>query len=514
MSQLVKLLQDRLQLSEPCVFFQDTWHLTSDLQRDADRVTSLLREAGITTGDRVLLSEINSYGFLAVYLGILMAGAVVVPVNPEMPIPELFKVSKRASVRGAFVAPSRRTLLQEAWDLDLVFIGTLLDDQSEFALTTYRCQEGQWQLMKGNAVQLAPMAMQEEAGAILLFTSGTTGEPKGVLLTHRQVYKTVQNVILAHQLTKNDIVYAFLPLFHINAQVIGFLSTMVSQGKIVLEKKFSASRFWTTVCEMGITWISAVPTVIGILNRSQHELEAKHNVRFVRTASAALPQLEAKRFETRFSLPIVESYGMTEAASQICVNPLPPGLRKLGSVGIPVGIDLAIKDDEGRTVPRGTLGEITIAGESVIDHYASGEQTGKSFLEGYFYTGDIGYQDKDGYVFITGRKKEMINRAGQKISPREVEEVIAQDANVQTVAVIGLPDPLYGERVVAYVTTQNMPVEKQDEWKMALDHRCRQSISSYKCPVEYQVVDQIPVGPTGKIQRTRLKQQVLAVGSV
>ena len=265
---------------------------------------------------------------------------------------------------------------------------------------------------------------------------------------------------------------------------------------------------------MGITWISAVPTVIGILNRSQHELEAKHNVRFVRTASAALPQLEAKRFETRFSLPIVESYGMTEAASQICVNPLPPGLRKLGSVGIPVGIDLAIKDDEGRTVPRGTLGEITIAGESVIDHYASGEQTGKSFLEGYFYTGDIGYQDKDGYVFITGRKKEMINRAGQKISPREVEEVIAQDANVQTVAVIGLPDPLYGERVVAYVTAQNIPVEKQEEWKKKLDQRCRQSISSYKCPVEYQVVDQIPVGPTGKIQRTRLKQQVLAVGSV
>ena len=516
MSELVTRLFQQLHGNEPRVFFQDEWHLSSDLKRDAARIQDSLRVAGVMPGQRVLLSEINSYGFLAAYLGILLHGAVVVPVNPLMPGPELTKVMTRANVHGAVVSQALLPLVKRVRGVPLLFAATILQEDESFHYDFWTLLHGKWIAHDTSALQEEAVLhnVAEENGAILLFTSGTTGTPKGVLLTHSQVMATVINVIQAHQLTENDICYAFLPLFHINAQVIGFLSTMLSNGKIILEKKFSASRFWNTVSEQGITWVSAVPTVIAILLKSPGTVVHPHRVRFVRSASAPLAQLHAKRFEGRFGIPIIESYGMTEAASQICVNPVPPGLRKLGSVGLPAGVAVEIKGDAGETLGAGQIGEIAIRGKSVVSSYASGDTSGTSFRAGWFYTGDIGYKDADGYVFITGRSKEMINRAGQKISPREVEEVIGQDSRVQNVAVIGLPDDLYGERVVAYVIAESVPNTEYDALIERLKKACQTSISAYKCPAEYHIVDEIPVGPTGKIQRSRLRQQVLAVSNL
>ncbi len=512
MSELISQLIQQLQVDGPRIFFKDHFYSSLDLKKDAAKVQASLRTAGILPGQRVLLSEINSYGFLAAYLGILLYGSVVVPVNPFMPLPELSKVMVRAAVHGAVVSRQLVPYIKEVKDVPLTFIASILNDDEQFSFSYWTLEGIAWisQDTKKLPSELHRETIQADDGAILLYTSGTTGTPKGVLLTHGQVMATANHVIAAHRLTRDDICYAFLPLFHVNAQVIGFLSTLLSGGKMILDKKFSASRFWKTISEQRITWVSAVPTVIAILLKSETDIMYPHHLRFVRSASAPLPELHAKQFEERFGLAVIESYGMTEAASQICVNPVPPGIRKLGSVGLPAGVDVAIKDSDGISLLPFEVGEIAICGDSIVKSYESGDTSGTSFRDGWFYTGDIGYTDDEGYVFITGRSKEMINRAGQKITPREVEEVIGQDDMVQSVAVIGLPDEMYGERVAAYIVPRSFVSMEVNALVERLKDKCKQTISAYKCPSEYHMIDEIPVGPTGKIQRTRLKQQVLA----
>ncbi len=526
MSTLSALLYERIYESDgEIIFFDGRWYTSRDFRKDIALVQQIFIKFGVKKGDRIALAQGNSYAFVAAYLGILLYGAVVVPVNPDVPGPELHKVLKRSHVVGALVgetlapmlssevaeAQSRReslTLQDERLSGEapsagytLVFVSFGEDSNGG---------EGSGQV----DLRQRMISLPEDSGAILLFTSGTTGTPKGVLLTHGQVMATSKNVATSHGLTDQDVCYGFLPLFHINAQVVGLLSTLTTGGRMILEPKFSASRFWVTVRNHPITWISAVPTVIAILIKSQGNAPVNHHVRFVRSASAPLPSLHARRFEARFGIPIVESYGMTEAASQICVNPVPPAKRKIGSAGIPFGVELKVVGEDDEVLGKGEIGEVVIRGESIITAYASGDDTGKSFRHGWFHTGDIGYVDSDGYLFLTGRSKEMINRAGQKISPREVEEVIGEHIGVKAVAVIGLPDDMYGERVVAYVVPEYRWKRQETLLSDELRTLCVESISAYKVPAEFHVVDEIPLGPTGKIQRNRLKQQVLTSGGV
>ncbi len=507
MSELSRKIEAHLTGSEEnVVFYDEKWTGIQNLHSDVLGIKRLLTEQGVRPGDKILLAKENSYIFIAIYLALIQFGATVVPVNPYMPKPELMKVGSRAQVTGAFVSKEIVDRMDSEQLNMLRFIVTIpakVTGASELVVSPV-----------GNVVHeiTAEQEPSEEETAILLFTSGTTGLPKGVKLSHQQVLATVDQVIKTHLLGELDISYCFLPLFHINAQVVALLSTIISGGKLVVEEKFSASRFWNTVNQHQVTWVSAVPTVIGILIKGENTPEVPASLRFVRSASAPLPMLTGKRFESRFGVPIIESYGITEAASQVCVNPLPPGKRKAGSVGLPAGVNLKIVADDGSQASVGETGEIAIQGDSVIKHYAYGDEGKGSFQNGWFHTGDLGYVDEEGYVFITGRKKEMINRAGQKISPREVEDVISQHDEVKSVAVIGLPDELYGERVVAYLVPEPW-VKDKEALVMALNELCRNSLSAYKCPEEFNFVETIPAGPTGKVQRHRLREEVLALGS-
>lgn len=501
------------------LFFEGRWYHTDDLRRDIAALQDMFAHSGLQVGDPVALAEVNSYGFVAAYLAILLYGGVVVPLNPAMPAPEMHKVLHRSGVVGAIVGDALQPLFENESVISehkLKFVAVIVSAPFPADVPIFTLLAGSWSLTTPIDVEVRTRAssLTADHGAILLYTSGTTGVPKGVLLTHKQVMATARNVAESHDLTREDICYAFLPLFHINAQIIGLLSTLTSGGRMVLERKFSASRFWSTIAEQRITWVSAVPTIIAILIKSPGDLPVGHTLRFVRSASAPLPSLHARTFEARFGIPLVESYGMTEAASQICINPVPPGMRKIGSAGIPWGVVLQVVNDRDEYLGKGTIGEIVIRGDSVITQYASGDETGNSFRNGWFHTGDLGYLDDDGYVFITGRSKEMINRAGQKISPREVEEVIGQHVGVSSVAVIGLPDDMYGEKVVAYVVPELKWRRREGALQGALRQLCASSISAYKCPVEFHVVDEVPLGPTGKIQRGRLRQQVLAACGV
>ncbi|GGE33572.1 AMP-dependent ligase [Pullulanibacillus camelliae] len=517
MSKLTQHLQKTFEENTgvPRIYDGGHWYTGQTIMEDTAKICGYLSEARVAPGDRILLSYPNSYSFIITYLAILQYGATVAPINPNMPASELRAFVRRCQPKFGFVGAKHLEILQQEDFSDSLETLFLIDTATASLPTeqyVYDERSDHWEEHPLNpfATAVGNAEPPEEALAILLYTSGTTGNPKAVGLQHRHILATINNIIHSHQLSASDVAYCFLPLFHINAQVIAFLSTCLSGGRVVIAPKFSASKFWSTIEEQNITWVSAVPTIIAILLKATRPRVIPKQLRFIRSASAQLPMLTAKRFEQKLGIPVIESYGMTEAASQICINPLPPGKRVLGSVGLPVGLNLRIVDDQGHPLPANEVGEITIQGDNVIDAYVQADHQ-NDFQHGWFHTGDLGYQNEEGYVFIVGRKKEMINRGGEKVSPYEVEDTIRELPGVDQVAVIGMPDPLYGEKVCAYIVAEKS-VETNGLSEKILEH-CRQSLSSYKCPSLVHVVNDIPVGPTGKIQRHRLKQQELATSN-
>lgn len=494
MSKLTTYLQEAFLQMKPLLHENDRWYTTRDVQLEMVKVQEFLIKAGVAKGDRVLVGLPNSYQFISIFLGIIDYGAIIVPINPNMPESEFLSFIKRSKPVFGFIKQEYTNFLLKEEVTSIPLISFCCVNESDYTYFDFKeidqPNEKQWYT-------------EEESIAILLYTSGTTGVPKAVGLTHGQILETSQNIITSHELQASDCTYCFLPLFHINAQVVAVLSTILSGGKIVLEKKFSATKFWKVLQDFQITWVSAVPAIISILLEKPHPEEIPTHVRFIRSASAQLPMIHAKRFEQRFGIPLIQSYGMTEAASQICVNPLPPNKRVLGSVGLPVGLELQIVDSNGKRVPANKVGEITIRGKNVISSYVEALNQ-NDFRQGWFHTGDLGFMDQEGYVFIVGRMKEMINRGGEKISPYEVEDVIRQLPMIKEAAVIGIPHHLYGEEIVAYIRP-DAPYTRGELEQMVISH-CKRNLTSFKCPAKVVVVEDLPHGPTGKVQRTRLKE--------
>ncbi|WP_251551480.1 AMP-binding protein [Neobacillus muris] len=506
MSELTDRLKYALSLPKTIIHDDGKWHLTNDLLNDMSKVQDCLASAGVQQGDRIVVSFPNSYKFVCLYLAIIDYGAIVVPINPNMPEYEFISFIQRCRPAGAFIGTHHADILINSQIPNLTLNTFFVVDAGSFLKKRYEYTDSVWvkNEVGGKAVHYSPYQTSENSVAVLLYTSGTTGRPKAVGLTHGQILAAIENIIDSHELSQLDVTFCFLPLFHINAQVVAVLSTILSKGKMVIAPKFSASKFWDVINEHKVTWVSGVPAVISILLNTPRPEHISSSLRFIRSASSQLPMVNARRFEQQFGVPVIQSYGMTEAASQICVNPLPPNKRVLGSVGLPVGLELKIVDPDGRKCLPNSIGEIVIKGKNVINHYIEADSQ-KDFRDGWFHTGDLGYVDKEGFVFIVGRIKEMINRGGEKVSPYEVEDVIRQIPAVKDAAVIGIPHQLYGEMVVSYIVchkNQGTPNEIIDR---VIAH-CRNSLSGYKCPSEVYAVDEIPVGPTGKIQRTRLRE--------
>jgi acyl-CoA synthetase (AMP-forming)/AMP-acid ligase II len=501
-----KLAQQMHSADRPVVEEAGCWHTAGALRRRIEHIQRMMAAAGIKPGDRVLLGLPNSYAFLCCFLAIIDAGAVVATINPQLTATEFKQFIRRCHPTAAFVlAPHARILLQDDPDRTLRALFTYHDQ-------TIECHErkaGRWAsaAQRDESAYAGFAAPAEDAIAVLLYTSGTTGAPKAVGLSHRQIAAAARHIIHSHRLNAADRAYNILPLFHINAQVVTALSTLLSGGQIVMAPKFSASRFWDTIAHEEITWVSAVPAIIAILLKIPRPAVIPETLRFIRSASAPLEERLAVQFEDRFGIPLIQSYGMTEAASQICVNPLPPKMRKLASVGFPYGLQLKIVNDSDESLPCGQPGEIVIRGENVIDHYIDGAGE-DAFQNGWFHTGDVGYVDEDGYVYIVGRQKELINRGGEKISPYEVEQVIRMVPGVQQVAVIGLSDPQYGEKVAAFIVTETKDQQVNRQIKQAVARQCRRLLSPQKQPAVIETVDAVPTGPTGKVQRSLLKKRL------
>jgi acyl-CoA synthetase (AMP-forming)/AMP-acid ligase II len=344
--------------------------------------------------------------------------------------------------------------------------------------------------------------------ALVLHTSGTTSRPKIVPLSHRNICASAANIRRSLSLTANDRGLVIMPLFHIHGLIAALTAPLSAGGEVSCSPGFNALKFFGWLADVRPTWYTGVPTMHqAILLRAANnpDVIAGHRLRFIRSSSSALPPTVIAELERVFGVPVVEAYGMTEAAHQMASNPLPPAPRKPGTVGPSGGPEIRIVDTTGGTVPRGATGEIVIRGPNVMREYENNPKANAdAFYDGWFRTGDQGVMDDDGYVSITGRLKEIINRGGEKISPREVDEIIMEHPAVHQCVTFAMPHEMLGEDVAAAIVLRQGAQASDRELREFAATR----LAAFKVPRKILILTEIPVGATGKLQRIGLAQKL------
>jgi len=343
--------------------------------------------------------------------------------------------------------------------------------------------------------------------ALILHTSGTTSRPKIVPLAQANIWTSARNIAASLELSANDRALNVMPLFHIHGLIAGLSAPLSRGGAVFCTPGFNALKFFAEMEEAKPTWYTAVPTMHqALLTRAARhkEIIARHPLRFVRSSSSSLPPTVIGELEAVFKCPVIEAYGMTEATHQMASNPL-RGVRKPGSVGLAAGPEIAIMDEAGRLLGRGETGEVVIRGESVTAGYENNPKAnGEAFVNGWFRTGDQGVIDADGYLSLTGRLKEIINRGGEKISPREVDEALMGHPAVLQAVTFAVPHPMLGEDVGAAVVLREGVAATEQELGAFLSER----LAAYKTPRKILFLAEIPKGATGKLQRIGLAQKL------
>lgn len=485
------------------IYWRDEEISYRTLNEGANRVANGLRALGVGKGDVVSVYLPNCPEFFYTWFGIVKLGAVFGPVNAMFKGDEVRHV---LSDSGAVVAVTSQALLD-----------TIKAARGECpALREVICLEGQapgamaFEELMEQPPELEPVALARDDLTAIVYTSGTTGRPKGAMLSHfNYVWDTMAAVDVMPIQPGQDRLGLILPLFHVNAQLTS-LSQLYVGGAVAMWERFSPSDFWETVQHYRPTTFSAVPTMLSILLAvPRPEGLDTSSLRYVICGAAALPLDIFERFEEAFDLRILEGYGLTEAT---CVSSLNPywGIRKVGSIGLPLrGQPMKIVDDNMNELPPGEFGEIVVKGPNVMmGYYNNPEATTETIVNGWVRTGDIGYTDEDGYFFIVDRKKEMIIRGGENIYPREVEEVLFSHPKIAEAAVIGRPDPIWGEEVVAVIVLQpgqTLTLEEVQEF-------CKERMASYKAPRQVEFREDLPKTVTGKVAKKALKEELLQRG--
>jgi oxalate---CoA ligase len=349
---------------------------------------------------------------------------------------------------------------------------------------------------------------QPDDVSMVLHTSGTTSRPKIVPLSQRNLVASALHIRNTLRFESRDCGLNIMPLFHIHGLIAGVLAPLAAGSQVFCTPGFNALRFFAWMDEAKPTWYTAVPTMHqAIVSRAPKNAEviARHPLRFLRSSSSSMPPQVIRELEEVFGAPLIEAYGMTEATHQMASNPLPPAVRKPGTVGIAAGPEISIMAEDGRLLSRGETGEIVIRGPNVTAGYeANPKANAEAFTDGWFRTGDQGVMDADGYISITGRLKEIINRGGEKVSPREVDEILMDHPAVAQVVCFGMPHPKLGEEVAAAVVLR----EGQQATERELQDFVGGRVADFKVPRRILILDEIPKGATGKLQRIGLAQKL------
>ena len=469
-----------------------------ELARGCRQVTAWLQVHGVQMGDTVSLVMPNGLNTLRLLLGAMQGGVIVNPVNLVSQPDQMRHVLMHSDCRLVCVAPeweARVRRLLDGGDRVIEVVVVDADGDADWLAAVNTDAPG----------HDAP-APSPDATALLMYTSGTTGLPKGVMLTHANLCANAHAISAEHGLSDIDRVLAVLPLFHINAFAVTMLAPLAHGGSLALAPKFSAARFWPQSIQHRCTWLNVVPTMVSYLLEGgpanlppREQVEA---IRFCRSASAALPPEHHRAFERIFGIGIIETMGLTETVAPSFSNPLDAAQRKLGSVGRAAGCEARVIDATLQPVPNGVTGELAILGPNVMRGYYKDEATTRAAFtpDGWLRTGDLGHADADGFFFVTGRIKELIIKGGENIAPREIDEALLQHPGVLEAAAVGIPDRHYGQEIMACIVVREGVPCSED----SLRAFCAEHLGPFKTPKLFRFVKELPRGPSGKVQRLKL----------
>lgn len=468
-----------------------------ELRCQVQDLADALAGLGLGRGDRVGMALPNGLPTIVSFLAASMAGTAA-PLNPGYKEDEFRFFLEDTNAKVLLLPPEGAEEARRAAGDRVPIVTVDMDAGGVVRLATTTPSRA-----------FAPPSVDDVA--LILHTSGSTGRPKRVPLSHANLSISAQNVARSYALSPRDVSLCVMPLFHVHGLVASTLATLASGGTVVVPGKFSPLSFWRVARDYGVTWYSAVPTIHQLLlaraEAGKRPAGSEH-LRFIRSCSASLPPQVMHDLEAAFGAPVLEAYGMTEAAHQMASNPLPPGARLPGSVGRGTDVRVSIMDDNGKHLPPGERGEVVIQGPNVIRGYENNpEANATSFVDGWFRTGDQGVLDENGYLTLVGRLKELINRGGEKISPREIDEVLLEHPAIAEAVCFGVPHKTWGEEVAAAVVLRN-PATEAD-----LLAYCKERLADFKRPKQIHITDTIPRTATGKIQRRVVAQAFASTAS-
>jgi acyl-CoA synthetase (AMP-forming)/AMP-acid ligase II len=462
------------------------------LRDQVQAVAEQLAAAGVERGDRVGIALANGLPMVVSFLAASVAGTAA-PLNPAYLEEEFRFYLEDTGARVLILPPDGFDEARRAAGDRVRILTADMDGAGTVSLSG----------TSGTLGRRSVVPPSPDDVALVLHTSGSTGRPKRVPLTHANLSISAGNVARSYALTSADVSLCVMPLFHVHGLVASTLATLATGGTVVAPHKFRPLSFWRVARDHGVTWYSAVPTLHQLLlaraadpSDPSRRPAGTERLRFIRSCSASLPPRVMHALEAAFGAPVLEAYGMTEAAHQMTSNPLPPSKRKPGSVGCGTDVRVAIMDAAGRICPQGDRGEVVIQGPNVIRGYENNpEANAAAFVDGWFRTGDRGYLDAGGYLWLIARIKELINRGGEKISPREIDDVLLAHPAVAEAVCFGVPHGTWGEEVAAAVVLRDTATEAE------LLAYCREHLADYKRPKQIHITEAIPRTATGKIQR-------------
>lgn len=487
---------------KPAVLFYDSTMSYRILDEASDRVAANLSLLGVKEGEIVSMMMNNSPEFYAVFFGIQKAGAVAGPVNCWWQTSEIEYLLNDSETRVFFVDGDHLHHMEKLEGK--TGVEELITNEADTPPGEARKLS---EMLSAAGDSSHSCSITADSPAAILYTSGTTGKPKGALLTHKNLIFAGRAKSLAADLVSEDRAICVLPLFHGAGLLDLSMPCLYSGASIVLRRNFSASEFWECVEKYDVTGMYGVPTIYHILLQlDESKTVDASSLRFGVIGAAPTPIELINEFESRYSMRIIEGYGLTENSGGACLTPT-EGTRKVGSAGVPMdSVQIKIFDENDNELPAGEIGEIVIRGEGVMKEYwKKPEETDQTLRGGWLHSGDMGRFDEDGWLYIVDRKKEMIIRGGENIYPKELEDVLFAHPKILEVAVIGVPDQKYGEEIMVCAVPQSDMKLTAEE---IMDF-CRQNMASFKIPRYVKFMDYIPKNIIGKVVKKELKQQIL-----
>lgn len=476
--------------NQPALSYNGKKVTYAELVRQIDAYASLLQQMGVKPRERVAICSSNCPEFIYSYLGAMQAGAIVVPLNLMLTQEEIAFIVKDAACSTLIIHPAILERLRLAPE-QVAALGlkrvVVLDQATEARVQA--------------APPAAPAAMVAEDVCVFLYTSGTTGRPKGAMLSHKNFLADVEAMDAVSDLGPQDNFLCVLPMFHSFAWATSVLLPLYLGSTITIKEAFQPKDTLKTLAEEDITVFCGVPSMYAILWRLAEEGQFKA-LKLAISGGAPLAAEIQRGFEAKFAFPLVEGYGLSEAAPVVCLNPL-DGVRKPGSIGLPLpGMEVKVVDDNDKEVPPGEVGELVVRGPNVMaGYYNQPEETAATLRNGWLHTGDLVRQDEDGYFYVVDRKKDMIILGGFNVYPREVEEVLLTHPDVLEAAVVGVGDPVKGETVKAFIVAREGAIVDRRQ----LQEFLKEHVALFKIPRLFELVPELPKSPTGKVLKKLLK---------